>query len=170
MPCLENAGQSPELVVELYQRIITKIIMDNYIIIFIYFILLIFLALITYYFFNNIWRTLRTYRKNSALIELAPPQENNINDPSADNERYIGAVSIDVSSYNLRRRDDPMEYINKHKKDFLADVDAKYEEYNKAKTDYIKDTYQRNSDDVVDKDILFSRHDDYTYKTRDDEE
>jgi hypothetical protein len=72
-----------------------------------------------------------------------------------------------VSSYNLRRRDDPMEYINKHKKDFLEDVDTKYEEYNKAKTDYIKDTYQRNSDDVVDKDILFSRHDDYNYKTRD---
>ena len=165
MACLDTADQSPNLVVEIYQRIMTKIIMDNYIIIFVYFVILVFLSLIIYYFFNNIWRTIRTYRKNASIVELAPPQENNINDPSADNERYVGDVSKTISSYNMRRRDDPLEHITKTKKDFLAEVDAKYEEYNKQKSEYIKNTYQHNSDDVVDKDILFSRHDDYTYKS-----
>jgi hypothetical protein len=108
---------------------------------------------------------MKSYRKNSAIMELAPTQDNNVSDPASDNERYTKHDSSkDTTLYALRTRDNPIDYIDKGKKDFLQDVDTKYDEYNTAKSDYIKTTYARKSDDVVDQDILFSRHDDYEYK------
>jgi hypothetical protein len=103
------------------------------------------------------------------MMELAPAQDNNINDPASDNERYTKHDSSkEATLYGLRSRDNPINYINKGKKDFLSDVDTKYDEYNTAKSDYIKTTYARKSDDVVNQDILFSRHDDYEYKRKAD--
>jgi hypothetical protein len=104
------------------------------------------------------------------MMELAPAQDNNVNDPAADNERYTKQdTSKDATFYALRSRDNPIDYINKGKKDFLDDVNTKYDEYNTAKSEYIKTTYARKSDDVVDQDILFSRHDDYTYERKRDD-
>lgn len=170
MSCLDaKPSASPDEIIVSYQRIMSKIITDNYSVIFVYFVIVILLILIAYYFFKNISRTLKSYRKNSALMELAPAQDNNINDPAADNERYTKHdVSKDATLYAIRARDNPIDYINKGKKDFLHDVNTQYDEYNTAKSAYIKTTYARKSDDVVDQDILFSRHDDYEYKRKED--
>ena len=171
MSCLDvKQTASPDEIIVSYQRIMGKIITDNYRVIFVYFVIIILLILIALYFFNNIRRTLRSYRKNSALMELAPAHDNNINDPAADNERYTKHDSSkDATLYGLRSRDNPIDYIAKEKKDFLSDVDGKYDEYNTVKSEYIKTTYARKSDDVVDQDILFSRHDDYTYERKRDD-
>ena len=171
MSCLDvKQTASPDEIIVSYQRIMTKIITDNYSVIFVYFVIFILLILIAYYFFRNISRTLKSYRKNAAMMELAPAQDNNVNDPAADNERYTKQdTSKDATFYALRSRDNPIDYINKGKKDFLDDVNTKYDEYNTAKSEYIKTTYARKSDDVVDQDILFSRHDDYTYERKRDD-
>ena len=171
MSCLDvKQTASPDEIIVSYQRIMTKIITDNYSVIFVYFVIFILLILIAYYFFRNISRTFKSYRKNSAMMELAPAQDNNVNDPAADNERYTKHdTSKDATLYALRSRDNPIDYINKGKKDFLDDVNTKYDEYNTAKSEYIKTTYARKSDDVVDQDILFSRHDDYTYERKRDD-
>ena len=171
MSCLDaKPTASPDEIIVSYQRIMTKIITDNYSVIFVYFVITILLILIAYYFFKNIRRTLKSYRKNSALIELTPAHDNNVKDPAADNEKYTKHdTSKDATLYALRSRDNPIDYIDKGKKDFLSDVDDKYDEYNVAKSDYIKTTYARKSDDVVDQDILFSRHDDYEYKRKRDD-
>ena len=171
MSCLDvKQTAGPDEIIVSYQRIMTKIITDNYSVIFIYFVMIILLVLIAYYFFKNINKTVKSYRKNSAMMELAPAHDNNIMDPAADNEKYTKHDSSkNATLYALRTRDNPIDYINKDKKDFLSDVNSKYDEYNVAKSDYIKTTYARKSDDVVDQDILFSRHDDYEYKRKRDD-
>lgn len=167
--CLAKFSADPDLRSLINRKLINSLITDNYTVLIIFVILFVFIVLIIFYFSSHLRTVLSEYRKYNRKLELAPAPSNNQYDPDADNERYDKdepGEKGDLRLYNTQIRDDPMDYINKGKKDFIADVKTKYGDYNELKSQYIKTTYKKDNDDVIDDNIMFGKHDDYEYSKK----
>lgn len=167
--CLTQVPINADLQSIINRNMIGTLLKDNYTILVIFIILTVFLILILYYFGNNMRNTLKMYYKFNKKMELAPQPTDNQYDIQADDEMYSkdeNDINKDIGLYHLQGRDEPMEYINKGKKDFLANVKTTYNDYNTEKSKYIKTTYNKPNDDIVDEDVLFSKHDDYEYSKK----
>lgn len=167
--CLAKFSADPDIRSVINRKLISSLITDNYTILIIFIVLGVFLFLIALYFIGHLRSTLRDYRKYNRKLELAPAPSNNQYDPDADNESYIKddvKERGDMGLYKTQFRDDPMDYINKGKKDFLEDVQTKYDDYNVLKSQYIKNTYKKDNDDVINERIMFSKYDNYEYSKK----
>jgi predicted PurR-regulated permease PerM len=134
---------------------IDSMISDNYTLLFVLLVVLIIVGLALTYFVNSISTTIKTYLRNI-------PQK----DDSGDNPRI--KEDDDNTYFDNPKEDpqyvDPNEYMPKGQKDYIKDLDDSYKEFNKLKTDYLKNTYNgRENDDYIDKQVLYDDHDDYTY-------
>ena len=166
--CLQKYATDPNIMNVVNRKILTSIIKDNYAVIVIFIILSVLLVLILYYFIKHLVTTLKNYKKYNRRLELAPAPTNNQYDIKADDEIYKKEEEEDIKEnidmpVKYQVKEDPMDYNPKGKKDFLKDVTSTYDDYNVLKSQYIKTTYNRYNDDVIDENILFSKHDDYDY-------
>lgn len=164
--CLTNFAADPNIRSIVNKKIIASLITDNYTILIVFIALAIFIVAIAFYFINHMRTVLKDYNKYNRKLELAPPPTNNQYDVGADDERYEkedAKEKGDIGLYKMQFKDEPMDYVPKGKKDFLEDVKTKYDDYNVLKSQYIKTTYKKNNDDVIDNNILFSKYDDYEY-------
>lgn len=164
--CLQKFAADPNLRSVINRKVIGNLIKDNYTILIIFIALSVLLGLVAYYFVDHMRGVIRDYRLYNKKIELAPLPTNNQYDIEADNERYDkddAKERGDVGLYNIQFRDEPMDYLDKGKKDFLEDVKNQYSNYNILKSQYIKNTYRKSNDDIINEDIMFSKYDDYKY-------
>ena len=164
---LANMSKTNDLIFYRNQKIISKLISDNYMVLIIYIVVILFCIAVLYYFGNSIYKTIRNYYKYSKTIEVSPSQTDNQYDVGADDEVYQKLEeSIDKKRgfYKFDVRNDSEEHIRQTKREFIEDIKKRYEEYNKLKSDYILTTYNKQNDDIIDQNILYDKHDDYSYK------
>jgi hypothetical protein len=172
MDCTNRVPLTEGLQTLINQKTITKLINDNYTVIVVYIILIVFLCLIMAYFIGHIRGVIKTYWKNNNRVDLAPPPTDNQYDKEADNEVYIKdtlTASYEMpSKYRLQSRENVYEHVPVGKQDFIKDVSSTYKEYNDLKSQYIKTDLKARNDDVIDTKILYKKYDDYTYKPKDE--
>lgn len=165
--CLNMKSSDPGLIHLMNQRILFKLVNDNYTILIVFVVLSVFLLLIFLYFFKNVMNTIKLYNKHAKRLELAPAPTDNQYDKDADNEKYKSKdIDPDVDAFNLRAIEDPADYMPRTKKEFIKEMDTKYQEYNTLKSDYIITNHKKTSDDVVDSQVLFKKYDDYKYNPK----
>jgi predicted PurR-regulated permease PerM len=121
---------------------ISKMLSDNYTLLIIFVIIIGILLFLTTYFINQIKTTLKDYNRNIQKIGST------IN---TEDEVYIDEPEVL----------DPNTYQDPNKQQFYKNVDTVYKEYNKEKTNYIKSTYNKENDDSIDRNIVYSKYDDY---------
>lgn len=56
--------------------------------------------------------------------------------------------------------------FDKSTNDFYKSVEEKYNTYNKEKTEYIRTTYEKDNDDIIDRKLLFPQYDNYDYTNK----
>ena len=138
-----------------------SMISDNYTLIVIFFIVMGILSMAFIYFFKSMKTNLGVYWKDKATVKS----------PSGDNPRM---AEDDKYTYYENVKDDPepvqpRENMPDKTKEFVANMEKTYDEYNKLKTEYIKNTTTKRlqNDDLVDESVLFKKYDDYKYDTDD---
>lgn len=149
--------------------ILKKLISNNYVVLFLFVIVIGVASLVLYYFGNNMYKTLRDYRKNNKKFELGPSPSDNQYDVTADNEVYQNIADTTEKKYGIYRVDpnsNSEDYIRQNKRDFLDDIKNRYDEYNTLKSDYILTTYNKTNDDIIDQNTLYEKHDNYSYKKK----
>lgn len=143
------------------QKKLESMISDNYTLLFIFVVVMIILGLVFIYFVNSIKKNLKTYFKDKKAIKTS----------SGENPRI---ASDDLYTYYDNPKDDPEPVEPKTKmpnktKEFVDKMESTYSEYNKLKSEYIKNTTmdRRKNDDIVDYQVLFKEHDNYKYEKDD---
>lgn len=135
---------------------IDSMISDNYTLLFVLVVVLVIVGLALSYFVNSLKNTITTYLKNRP-----PKEESNGDNPRVkddDDNQYYDNPNDDPQYI------DPNEFLPKEQRDYIKDVDTTFKEFNKLKTEYIKNTYEgRDNDDYIDQTILYDKHDNYTY-------
>lgn len=128
--------------------IINRMISDNYSLIFLFIFLSIIIALIFVYFAKELKNILKIYYDAQGGKKEA--KEKPVDDELYDDEDpdpYIINQHMDIATDG-----------------FFKNVETKYTDYNTEKTNYIINNYKKEtSDDVIDRNMLFSKNDDYTY-------
>jgi len=141
-------------------RKLNSMISDNYVLLFVYFLVIALCTLALTYFIMSLKNTINSYMKAKATeVKIT----NNQKSGTDDNYTYPeeGEVLIDEDADKPLMIRDAME---KPTKDFITNLDTAYKEYNTLKSEYIKNTYEgRENDDVVDERVRFAEHDSYTY-------
>ena len=128
---------------------------DNYTLLGILVISLIILGLALSYFLKSLTQTLNTYMK--ALKRKEPTSGDNPRSSEDDNYKYFELVKDDPDKVQP-------EHMEAGKHEFTKRVGDAYTEYNKLKSEYLKQTYNEESDDVIDNRMLYKSYDKYEYK------
>lgn len=163
--CLTRLGADMDIRSIINRKTINSLVTDNYTVLVIFIVISTFLFIIIYYFAKNMFNTIRRYQRYNRKLELSPPQTDNQMDPESDSEQYTKQAvdKSDIGVNKLLPRDEPLDYLSASRKDFLKDVKATYDDYNVLKSQYIRSTYSKGNDDVIDENIMFRKHDDYKY-------
>lgn len=140
--CAIPAGSDmDELIVKGY---ISRMLSDNTTLIIIFFVVILILGIMLWYFVSQAYTSYKEYKNN---VEKSGEQS---------------------STYEAKEEiDDPAKFQEPSKLKFIKSIDAAYKEYNMEKTNYIKTTYGKENDDYIDKNIVYSKYDDYSYKSKD---
>lgn len=142
-----SAMDLDELMVRNY---ISRMLSDNYTMLIIFAIVIALLIMVLSYFIKNTMRTLKDYKSNLQRSE-APKDK--------DSEVY-------VDDDNDNAVVDPKAYQESNKLNFMKQMDNAYQDYNLEKTSYIRATYNRTNDDVVDNRVVYKKYDDYVYEKK----
>lgn len=132
-----------------------SMIADNYTLLFIFAVLMIILGLALVYFAQSLVKTLSGYYKSKGDVKMTSG-----NDPRTsidDNYDYYDPISEDPEKIDVEGS------MPKSVSDFSKQIDQTYNEYNTLKSEYIKTTYARKNDDIVDIRLRYSNGDDYDY-------
>jgi hypothetical protein len=130
--------------------VINRILTDKYIIIFLFIFLIIVAMFIFYYIIKEIRKILKAYYKNQGSSKDLIEDELYDDD---DNDPYVINQHMDLVSGN-----------------YYKHVENNYKDYNYEKSKYITQNYNIDvSDDVIDRNILFSKQDNYEYTPTDDD-
>lgn len=132
-------------------RSLNRMIADNYTVIIISFITIILLIIIAKYFGKIFITTIITYRSNVNKFQEGIKQTSTIN----DDENYDEDEQIDSS-----------KYFDAGKLDFVQKMQNAYKDYNTKKSQYIQNTYSEQNDDVINKDTLYQKYDNYNYNDK----
>jgi hypothetical protein len=124
-------------------------IADNYTVIGISFLLVLALLVAGKYFGGQLKQTFVDFKKAKGYV-TAQTTAKPIDDEVYDDDDTVT---------------DTTRYFGPGKKRFIKEMDAQYNEYNQQKSEYIKTTYNKPSDDVVDKSALYKKYDSYSYKS-----
>lgn len=160
---LNDTSLSPAVIVEKIQRMIN----NNIAIVLILFVLIGLLGVSLAYFASSMFKTLKDYYINRGVTKPSPASTNSLKDKNADNEVYEEPASPDdenETETKFKIEADPTEFMPKHKKDFLKDLETSNKQYNEDKTQFM--TKRLNypvNDDIVDSKILYKEYDNYTY-------
>lgn len=130
--------------------VINKMLGDNWTLLVIFIVLSGVLIALFFFFLGQLKETLKDYYKNQGGAKMIgeKPVDNEIYDEDETDPTVIDR-HMDISTGN-----------------FYKEVDKQYKDYNFEKGEYIKTTYNLDeSDDVVDRRMLFSKYDDYEYST-----
>lgn len=143
MGCLTPTGKDagPFVYIEMCQKMIT----DNYGLLFLLLILVVVLVFLLIYFISEMKTSLSLYWKSlpEGKLKSATAQDDEIDDTI---NTKMATNKFDQST-----------------KDFYKSVEEKYNIYNKEKTNYIKTTYEKDNDDIIDRKMLFPQYDNYDY-------
>lgn len=139
---------------------IKSMISDNYTMLFVLVVVLVIIALIIAYFAASISKTIRVWMHDK--------QERSKNSQDTDTTDNPKLKEDDDQVYYDDPKEDPSntdtwKYAPKNKQDFYKQMDQTYDEYNQEKAKYIKGTYAKDNDDVLDKSVMYQKYDDYTY-------
>lgn len=143
---------------------LNTMINNNIVICFILSIIVTVLLFGLYYFTTSLIKTLNNYYSHRTVVSNS--NSDNVKDKSADNEIY--PETIDPNSpdddVDLSSAIDPRTYMPKTKREFLTKLKSENMEYNQDKTEFMtrRLNYDVN-DDIVDDNILYKEHDNYTY-------
>jgi hypothetical protein len=160
---LNDPSLSPAVIVEKIQRMIN----NNIAIVVILFVLIGFLGVSLGYFASSMFKTLKDYYINRGVTKPNPASTNSLKDKNADNEVYEEPTNPDddnAEETDFKIEADPTEFMPKHKKNFLKDLETSNKQYNEEKTQLM--TKRLNypvNDDIVDSKILYKDYDNYTY-------
>lgn len=155
--CLTCTGGVNDLTGVPQLKKIERMISDNYTLIFISFILLLILFLITWYFGSQLKETIDIYRKASVKF----------NDTLAINASKIGGTDDSEVYDDDGAFVDTTKYFGAGKTDFVDKMKLAYKDYNKQKAEYIKTTYSTIDDDIIDTSTMYKKYDDYEYIKKD---
>lgn len=133
-----------------------SMISDNYTLIVIFFIVMIILGMAAIYFFRSLKANLGVYWKDKRKSK-APAGEN---PRIAEDDKYIYYDNVKDDPEPVQ----PRENMPVNTTEFVTNMEKTYEEYNKLKSEYIKNTTSsRDNDDLVDESVLYKKYDDYKY-------
>jgi hypothetical protein len=164
MACpLNDTSQSPAVIVEKIQRMIN----NNIAIVLILFVLIGLLGVSLFYFASSMFKTLKDYYIYRGVTKSTPASTNSLKDKNADNEVYEEPTDPDdknaeVTTFKFEA--DPIQFMPKHKRNFLKDLEISNKQYNEDKTQLM--TKRLNypvNDDVIDSKIFYKEYDNYTY-------
>lgn len=147
-PCYNCGGNVADTTGMNQIKKLERLITDNYTVIIISIILLIVLFICLKYFGTQIYTSIKRYRQTAIKVKSALPNV------TEDTEIY----DEDDKPYDISK------YFDQGKNDFVKSMEDAYKDYNKLKSDYIRTTYSKNNDDLVNKDTVFyGKYDDYDY-------
>ncbi len=147
-PCYNCGGNVADTTGMNQIKKLERLIADNYTVIVICIILSIVLFICLKYFGTQIYEVIQRYRKSAIQVKSGLP------DVTEDTEIY----DEDDKPYDISK------YFGQGKNDFVKSMEDAYKDYNKLKSDYIRTTYSKTNDDVIDKDTVFyGKYDDYDY-------
>lgn len=149
-PCVKCGENKLDLSGDSLIEKINKLLADNYTVITIAVILIIFSIILCFYFVKQLIKTIRTYK--DAVQRMAISKTTNPDDDESYDE--------DSNFTN------PMNYYPENKKTFVKKIDKEYKEYNKAKDDYIRNIYQKEPDDDINQSSLYGNYDNYSYEKK----
>jgi hypothetical protein len=124
---------------------IKRMISENYLMILICIIMLIILGYLIYFAIKKIVNSVSVYNKALNKTNVTPTE--------------------DSENYDTSQVFNPIAYFEPGKAEFVGDFEKRYNEYNQTKTDYIKSTYERQNDDIIDKSVLYKTNDNYDYSS-----
>lgn len=155
---------------EVLLKKINLMLSDNYTLLFVLLLIFLVLGVSLHYFVGSLRKTLTHYiegkkdmsklgqpntKKPSVLLGNGDPRN-----PMEDQEVYFPDPKKEDPTYV-----DPVDFMEKDKKNFLKKVDTAYKEYNESKSRYISSTYNgRENDDMVNQQMMYPEYDDYNYK------
>jgi hypothetical protein len=159
--CSPNIPPTPLTIVDDIKTLIHK----NYNFLVVYGVLFAGLLCILAYICSDIYTIVKNYfkYKNSRDVKEKSGASNNPRHVKGDNESY---PTYDEENPVFMDRK-PKDYRPTKEKVFYENMDKKYKEYNTKKSEYIKQTYNRDIDDKVDDTVQYPKYDDYEYKKPD---
>lgn len=126
--------------------VINRLLTDNYTLLILFIVLTVISIVIGAYFFGQLKLVITAYYNNQGKDVAKNPVEDEFYDQD-ENDPYIVNQHLDDVSGN-----------------FYKKVETNYKDYNNKKTAYILNNYTKDeSDDIIDRNILFAKNDDYTY-------
>ena len=142
---------------------LTRLINDNYTILFIYSGIMIGLLICLYLVGKDVIDIVFDYFRYKDSEEYSPSKDEsegmNLKDVTQDNEFY--PMEDDEPITHIKK---PKDFREESQKGFYKSVDKAYAEYNDEKGKYILQRYNgRKNDDKIDDNIAYSRYDDYRY-------
>lgn len=135
-----------EIIVKGY---ISRLLSDNYTLLIIFIIVTIVLIIVLIYFVKQVQSALKDYYNNIIASDIPT---------NIDNEVYNEEESKET---NTSKFQDP----NKLK--FYKGMTKVYNSYNVEKSNYIKSTYNRDSDDNINDTVIYKKYDNYKYEKKD---
>ena len=143
--------------------VIKRLIQENYGFIFVFILIFIFLGFIGYYFIKDLKNILTGYYGYNKKLNMP-----SFNIPSLKSTGILAINPEDNEVYNDEAPDtDNIDAgFNKETKDFYdVTVDETFNNYNTLKAQYIHTHHPgTKDDDRIDKDIVFTKNDDYIYE------
>jgi hypothetical protein len=128
---------------------INRMLSDNYTLIVLFLFLIIIIGAITYYFYTELRNTIKFYYRNQGSEEAVK------NNPNED-ELYEDDNENDDNEVN--------KHLDSVSGNYFKKVENDYKDYNFQKGQYIINNYRKKeSDDIIDRNILFEKKDNYTY-------
>ncbi len=147
MGCLTPSGKDagPFVYIEMCQ----KMIAENYGLLFLLLLLVTVLVFILIYFISEMKTSLSLYWKSLPEGKKTPHS-------SAQDDELEDTVNTKMADSKF----------DKSTNDFYKSVEEKYNTYNKEKTEYIRTTYEKDNDDIIDRKLLFPQYDNYDYTNK----
>lgn len=126
---------------EQLERKINSMIKEKWLIIMIALFLIVFAFLLGIYFARQLIVVIHRWKKNKSRFK-APDQDTEIYDEDLEDEMAK-----------------PELYFDEGKQDFVKKVQKEYKKYNIEKTEYIATNYNKETNDIIDQNILYSKYD-----------
>ena len=136
---------------------IRKMIADNYFLLTTYVVLFIAIAIVLYYFGKHFLNLIIEYNQNKPKAEKSALAANsgNVDMKEADNNIYDLETELPP--------DNPQDFMDLPKRSFIKDLDTTFKDYNEKVTDFMNSIGKDSNDNKINSEVLFSRHDDYSY-------